>query len=300
MAAHTLCRACREDAVADPNTPRPTRLDPPDIAGLRRLRVSQPELAAAIDLQIDIVTLQRRLQVRLSTPWIELDADAAAADLAAGSPLLRVPLIGFDWLELRLLFRQMADLLLRHEVIESADHHALSLLSRGGRPDREEVESWFEAKRTQADTPSPAPSHQEAINQTLELCARPFVERAAEALRARVDLAAWSYAYCPLCGSAPEMGSRLADGSHRLHCASCGTSWPYPADMCPFCRAIDPSRAVSYESPDARYRLQACLLCRRYLKYANLPRLDRPVMLNLDSIATLGLDAAAMQQGFSA
>ena len=47
-----------------------------------------------------------------------------------------------------------------------------------------------------------------------------------------------------------------------------------------------------------RYRLCACDGCRRYLKAYNAKGASRPVMPVVDTIATLPLDAAAVQHGY--
>jgi formate dehydrogenase maturation protein FdhE len=44
--------------------------------------------------------------------------------------------------------------------------------------------------------------------------------------------------------------------------------------------------------------VSACDVCRRYIKAYDARRAQRPVMVAVDSIATLPLDAAAMQRGY--
>jgi formate dehydrogenase maturation protein FdhE len=43
----------------------------------------------------------------------------------------------------------------------------------------------------------------------------------------------------------------------------------------------------------------ACDVCRRYLKAYDSRHAPRPVMVSVDAIATLPLDAAAMQRGYA-
>ena len=54
-------------AVRDRPAP-PARSEPREIVELRQLRLDQPELAQAIDLQIDLLQLQRRVQSRVPLP----------------------------------------------------------------------------------------------------------------------------------------------------------------------------------------------------------------------------------------
>jgi FdhE protein len=286
--------------VTEPTRPRLERQDPPDIAALKRLKQEQPELAGAVDMQIELVMLLRRTQARLTTPWANDDPIRVQAHLAAGRPLLRLEDVAFDWVALRVLFRQIADVLGRFDIVEGADHAALLALARDGRPSAEDVAEWF-AARQPGHAPSASPSRLgDSGTEVLTLAARPFLERAASAVRARLDLAAWHQPYCPLCGASPEMSSYTAAGDRRLHCGACGTAWEFDAGTCPSCGDRDPGRRVSYGSPDGRYRLVACTACRRYLKGVDGRRMERPLMLDVDGIATLRLDAAAVQKGFGA
>jgi formate dehydrogenase maturation protein FdhE len=55
---------------------------------------------------------------------------------------------------------------------------------------------------------------------------------------------------------------------------------------------------TSFASRDGQYRLNACDACDRYLKAYDARRASRPVMPVVDAVATLPLDAAAMQKGY--
>ena len=54
--------------MTQPSRPRPERADSPEFAAFRRLKADQPDLAGAVDMQVEIVVMQRRVQARLSTP----------------------------------------------------------------------------------------------------------------------------------------------------------------------------------------------------------------------------------------
>jgi formate dehydrogenase maturation protein FdhE len=76
--------------------------------------------------------------------------------------------------------------------------------------------------------------------------------------------------------------------------------WPFNADACPHCGDVRPASRVSFASRDGRYRLIACDACRKYTKAFDGRGSDRPFMLDVETIATLPLDAAASQRGYSA
>ena len=85
----------------------------------------------------------------------------------------------------------------------------------------------------------------------------------------------------------------------HLICSRCTLRWKYETLTCPFCHNAERNRITSFATPDGRYRVYACDACRRYLKAYDGRRASRPVMPMVDAVATLPLDAAAMQRGYS-
>src|SRR5690349_14905567 len=94
-------------------------------------------------LQVDLIAAVRRVQSRLTTPWIETSADTLTARLLNGEPLLAFSQIAFDWNDVRLLVRQVTDVLRRHEVIDAPTAAALHAVGRS--PTLPDVmRGWFE------------------------------------------------------------------------------------------------------------------------------------------------------------
>ena len=112
-----------------PNQGPPVRSDPRDIAELRRLREDHPDLAAAVDLQIELLQLQRRVQSRVSLPSIPLDAEYLNARLAS-APILEFEQIPIDWGDMRFLVRATAAAMRKHEALEDEDCRRAEALSR--------------------------------------------------------------------------------------------------------------------------------------------------------------------------
>jgi hypothetical protein len=74
-----------------------------------------------VDLQVELFVMQRRVQARLSTPWLEFDAVWLARQLGEGRPILRFEEVPFEWGEFRTLFRQVSEVLRRYDLLEQAD-----------------------------------------------------------------------------------------------------------------------------------------------------------------------------------
>jgi hypothetical protein len=268
---------------------------------LKQLKAAQPELASAVDMQLELVEMQRRVQGRVPLPWLQVDPDWLRAQQAAGRALVRFRDIPLDWTDFRLTFRQTADILLRFDALERADHQKIVAIGREGNQLEPLVSTWYNASSgaqgadARARTPLDAPA---SIDQVLVLALRPFLARCAEALTQRIDLSAWTHGHCPFCGWEPDFAVITPTADRRLICGRCTGQWPFAPLTCPFCSNDDRALVTSFATRDGRYRVYACDVCRRYLKAYDGRHASRPVLVAVDSIATLPLDAAAMQRGY--
>ena len=94
--------------------PRTPRAEPREVVELKQLKTAQPDLAGAVDMQLALVDMQRRVQSRVPLPWIQVDTEWLRAQRAAGRPIVRFADIPLEWTDFRLTLRQTADILRRH------------------------------------------------------------------------------------------------------------------------------------------------------------------------------------------
>jgi FdhE protein len=285
---------------------RPQRADPRDIAELKQLKAAQPELATAVDMQLALVEMQRRVQGRVPLPWIQADPDWVAVQQRAGRPLVRFRDIPLEWSDFRLTLRQTADILRRFEALEASDHKAIVAMGRDGNALEPIVARWYQStsgvesddgarEQPSSETPGGTPA---GLEQVLVLALRPFLTRCVEALGQRLDLSSWNHGHCPFCGWEPDFAVITPSADRRLICGRCLGPWAFAPLTCPFCSNNDRALVTSFATRDGLYRVYACDVCRRYLKAYDSRAAARPVMLAVDSIATLPLDAAAIQRGY--
>lgn len=281
----------------------PQRPEPRDLTELRALRAAQPQLAPAIDLQIELIELHRRLRARVPTPTAPLGIDEARGRLAAGRRLLELPEISLEWAEFRLALRQTADALRRHDALETSDHGPIVALAREADTLVALVTAWYAETAVPPAERAGRAAHREhlpaMLDQVFSLAIRPFLARAAEVAAQSVPVGEWGRPWCPYCGSEPEFAAVIADDVRVLTCGRCEGRWPWVFVGCPWCETRDASRLVTLASPDRKYRVYGCTACNRYLKGYDARGGRRPVMPAVDTIATLPLDAAAMQRGFA-
>ncbi|MGH9253373.1 MAG: formate dehydrogenase accessory protein FdhE [Vicinamibacterales bacterium] len=291
------------DRTARPS--RPGRSESREVAELRALKERQPELADAVDMHLELLEVQRRIQTRIPLPSFDLSDGAFASHQADARPLLRFEDIPIELTDLRLAVRQTADILRRFGALDETDYQKAQALGRD--PSLVSVlAGWYRAaveRHVAAAVARPpasvAGTSGEAVDQVLALAVRPFLSRCAEVVQQRRELATWRHPHCPLCGGEPELAVIMPTAERHLICGRCGLRWNFESLTCPFCGNSDRSRITSFATPDGRYRVYACDVCTRYLKAYDGRRAARPVMPVVDSVATLPLDAAAMQRGYS-
>jgi formate dehydrogenase formation protein len=302
----------RQNASVTERPARPPRAEPREIVELKQIKSGQPELASAVDMQVALVEMHRRVQSRVPLPWIQVDTAWLREQELAGRPLVRFRDIPLEWTDFRLTFRQTADILHRFDAIEQADYQKIVAIGRDGNTLEPIVTRWYDTTsgvndRTAGDGRAgeqrPAaerldPGAPASLEQVLVLALRPFLARCADALTERIDLSSWNHGHCPFCGWEPDFAVITPTAERRLICGRCTGQWAFPALTCPFCANDERRLITSFATRDGRYRVAACDVCRRYLKAYDARHATRPVMVSVDAIATLPLDAAAIQKGY--
>ena len=129
---------------------------------------------------------------------------------------------------------------------------------------------------------------------------RPLLEDYFSHVRSYFIFDLWDQGICPYCGVAPAFIEFGEDGKRMLVCHLCGGTWTLERLRCPFCDNRDPKSLIrlSAEGAEEGYLIEACDLCRSYLK-----GVDRRVRWDLASpiIEDWGsphLDLIAHQKGY--
>lgn len=281
----------------DPPSSPHARPESREVVELRQLRAASPHLAGAIDLQIAVLEAQRLTQSRVPLPRIYGKDDVLASRLRAGRRLIEFDDIAFDWSDARRLVRDAADLLHRFELVEHVDASAMTALVRDAAALPVVLRAWYDGPLADAETPIDGLAASPGGSQVCLVAMRPYLARCAMAVQTTLEQLPQPTTSCPVCAGEPDFTVWSARGRH-LVCSRCAGRWPYPEERCAFCDEARPTARRSFASQSRTYRVEACNTCRRYLKGFDERRATRPLILSVDAIATLPLDAAAIQMGF--
>ena len=263
-----------------------------EIAELRALATRQPELAAAAELHAELVTTVRRVESRITTPSLDVPVELLKTRLTRGGPLASFGEFPIDWSEVRLLVRQVTDVLRRMDVVDQASAARLHATGREpALPERARI--WYEAP---LHPEAPAEEDTDPMwPEVLQWALKPFLIRTADVLARQVPLDGWRRGRCPVCAAEPEFGAITPSGEHLLLCARCHARWPFDGG-CPYCSNTDISQLRTLTTADRVYRVTQCLKCDRYLKLLDSHVAGRPLLPFYDPVATLPLDAALMSE----
>jgi FdhE protein len=305
---HQDSHYCYDLTVSEPGSrsTKGARPESREASELRAIRARNPELESAVDLHLELLELQRRVQSRLSLPWIPLSPEVVQQRLAEAKPLLRFEDVSFEVSDLRLMVRQTADVLRRFGALEAGDFDKVQALGRDANL-MDATARWYRKAFEQraapvgvATTTPGADADDSAIDSVLGLAMRPFLSRCAEVLQQRPELSQWTHPHCAMCGGEPDFAYITPSAERQLICGRCGLRWKWKGLACPYCGNDNRDQITSFATPDGHYRISGCDVCHRYLKAYDGRHSSRPVMPVVDSVATLPLDAVAMQRGYSA
>ena len=281
---------------------RPARGDTREAAELRALKELHPELADAVDMQLELNELQRRIQGRVPLPALDLSPEILTRHNAEARPVLSFEIIPLELTDLRLMVRQTADVLRRFGALDEADFQKVQAIGRDMTLVTV-VSQWYrsgaERHVVAVGRSGTVPEVDSVLDQVFTLAMRPFLSRCAEVLQQRSDIAVWVHSHCPLCGGEPDFAVITPAAERHMMCGRCAMRWKFEPLTCPYCRNSDRSLITSFATTDGQYRVYACDACHRYLKAYDGRRATRPVMPTVDSVATLPLDAAAIQRGYT-
>jgi FdhE protein len=269
------------------------------LAELAHLGGDRPTLAALTAQLGDVLPALYAEPVQATVP--PRSGEAAADKLTAGGPLLRGETLDVDWKAFRRHWRRIAGALGPHRPDAAP---ALAEAVRAGRLDGAELTA-----AVLAGQPQRVHERAEALGldvpltaSVLELALFPVLSTVRAGLEPLVQSSRWAQGYCPVCGSYPRLGEfRGLEQTRVLRCGLCAAGWPFARLCCPGCGNRD-HRQLSYlhvEGEEGKYRAATCEACRQYVKMVSTLTALTPPRLLVADVATVHLDLAAADQGFT-
>jgi FdhE protein len=268
------------------------------LARMEQIKREKPAYRNLLDFYEKIFIAKEEFYQSLKTLSVVFDEQEVQTKFKAGFPVLDKSAIELDSGALENFFRTL--LQISHKKNPDTAEKLHAFIKKGNLDVGNTIKAMWGG-----ETPSPAGGKEELGDPTLLFfllteSLKPFYEYLAENLRAVIDVTLWGKGYCPICGKTPSIAA-IPEGkwSRHLFCVYCGTEWPFPFLMCPFCgNEEEEGVTYLYVENEKQYRLEVCKACQKYLKAVDIECIGTPVPLDVENIATLHLDILAQREGY--
>jgi FdhE protein len=128
---------------------------------------------------------------------------------------------------------------------------------------------------------------------------KPYLVSYARAFSGLINNERWRRNICPVCGGKPDFSYLDKEKSSRwLVCSRCDTSWLFQRIECPFCGNQEQTELSIFSDEIGLYRLYACEKCHKYIKTIDLRATDKHIILPVERVLTLTMDAQAQAEGY--
>ena len=278
-----------------PSPPAASGAETREIIELRRLKEEQPDLGSAVDLQIELLQLQKRIQARVPLPSIKLETEHLnSLARRRTDPAVRTP----------------PDRMERRSIPPPGDggSHAQSRRARGWatcggstrcvatrRSCRRSCARWYEATRPGAAVIDPDGAGLEVI---LQQAMRPVLIAVRRRRHGQNRPGGLGASHLSAVRRRARSGRHHPCGGALADLRTLRRALALSSDLVPVLPERRPdadhiARQPRRQVPDQRLRRVPAIH-----QGLRRPTLQRPVMPAVDSIATLPLDAAAIQRGY--
>jgi FdhE protein len=140
-----------------------------------------------------------------------------------------------------------------------------------------------------------------ALQAVITLLSMPFLHSCNRRWAAALP-ASWVEGYCPVCGAWPAFAeARGIERNRFFRCGRCGGEWHARPLRCPHCGEDDHNALVSLvpESGELNAVIEGCRSCLGYVKTFTRLQGCPPAAVMLDDLASVHLDVAVLEQGYT-
>ena len=243
--------------------------------------------------------IQARGEQQIGKVNPSLKIDLINERLTRGRPLINYNDITFDWVLLNNLFIDVIEVFTEYEDLFGRLPKSLTQPKPRKVIPRGLVKAWFRG------TELPVSMRTDNLDEHLLLEAithatlKPYLVSYARAFSGLINNERWRRNTCPVCGGKPDFAFLDREkGSRWLVCSRCDTSWLFQRIECPFCGNQEQTELSIFSDETGLYRLYACEKCHKYIKTIDLRTTDKNIMLPIERVLTLAMDAQAQAEGY--
>lgn len=219
--------------------------------------------------------------------------------LVRGRPLINYNDINFDWSVLNNLFVDVIEVFSEYEDLFGKLPDSLTQPKPRKVIPRGLVRAWFKGTKLPASMTTDNLDEHLLLEAITHATLKPYLVSYAKAFSGLINNQRWRRNICPVCGGKPDFSYLDKEKSSRwLVCSRCDTNWLFQRIECPFCGNQEQTELSIFSDETGLYRLYACEKCHKYIKTIDLRATDKHILLPVERVLTLAMDAQAQAEGY--
>ncbi len=269
---------------------------------IRKLEEQEREervLPPLLEFYKKLLHIQYEAEQRIGVPKLGLTSETINDRIEHGLPLVVFDELSLEGTLLHDIFEKVTVVFAEYPELFGQVPESLKEPGAGRFLIREVVKAWFEGSRLPTTIAADNVNEcllEDIIHATLS----PFLAGYSKALLGYVNPERWRHRYCPVCGGNPDFAYLDKEsGARWLLCSRCNAEWLFQRLECPCCGSKDQNALAYFTNDEGLYRLYVCEQCKRYLKAIDLRRAKSEVLLPLERLLTLDIDAQAQEYGYN-
>lgn len=265
-------------------------------------RQRQGEPSGFVAACFELLRIQARAKTRFALSRANfadsLSLQIVTDRLASGAPLLNFQDLILDWEQVRAVFQEIVEAIAKDSPELTSQIQSLKDIAANIGLLKNVVSNWYQGS-SQASITMERGIHNEVLSFVVQAALKPFLSFHSEVLLPKVNQESWRRRHCPVCGGSPDFAYLDKErGARWLLCSRCDGEWLFQRLECPYCGSQNQASLAYFTNDDGLYRLYVCDKCHRYLKAIDLRRTEAEVLLPLERLLTLDLDAQAHEKGY--
>jgi FdhE protein len=252
-----------------------------------------------IEFYQKLFDIQARGEQRIGKVSPGLKKELIDERLVRGQPLINYNDITFDWVLLNNLFVDVIKVFTEYEDLFGRLPESLTQPKPRKVIPRGLVKAWFKGTKLPASMTTDNIDEHLLLEAITHATLKPYLVSYARAFSGLINNERWRRNTCPVCGGKPDFSYLDKEKSSRwLVCSRCDTSWLFQRIECPFCGNQEQTKLSIFSDEDGLYRLYTCEKCHKYIKTIDLRATDKHIILPVERVLTLAMDAQAQAKGY--
>jgi len=252
-----------------------------------------------LDFYQRLSRIQSGAEQRIGTLDPTLTEEAARNRLENGMPLINFDELALDWSLIQEVFTEVTAAFADYPGLFGDLPESLSDTKPHPTLSEKAARAWYEGEPLPLTT-SDDETAQQLCQAIVHATMKSFLLNHAKAVQGMIDPERWRRGYCPVCGGSPDLAYLEKEvGARWLLCSRCDTEWVFQRMECPYCNNYDQEKLSYYTNDEGLYRLYICDNCHQYIKTIDLRKAKTEVILPLERLFTLPLDAQAQELSYS-